>query len=293
MSKIINDNFIAGETVSLTDTNAKFSDIETATATINEQNVRSEGVDRRTLSNHVYSTGRMEPLVYMDYFSNGVSGSITAYPTQTGEGVMSLVHGSPNELDWTALAGGGVTIVDGDLLRIHFGVFLSKHNDINYDPAGPISPPNNQSDAVGVVFFPVWDIGAGWATVTNQVNLNNTVGAPYSFTINQTTARTDGVAWVSLEGFPNSGFMNMDRMVHGMLCYKHTGADITIEKMRVHGKGPVVYQKTGGVRTIHVPDWGTGRYFNLGLDIPSIGGNNIDMYIAAVQMSAIVLRGDS
>ena len=72
MSKIINDNFIAGETVSLADTNAKFSDIETATATINEQNVRSEGVDRRTLKAHTYSTGRMEPLVYMDYFSNGL-----------------------------------------------------------------------------------------------------------------------------------------------------------------------------------------------------------------------------
>tara|TARA_R110002051_G_scaffold186903_2_gene256586 strand:- start:7 stop:891 length:885 start_codon:yes stop_codon:yes gene_type:complete len=294
MSKIINDNFIAGETVSLADTNAKFSDIETATATINEQNVRSEGVDRRTLKAHTYSTGRMEPLVYMDYFSNGVGTSAGAYNTQSGQAAFPLLNGSPTEMDWTALAGGGVTLTDGDIIRIHFGVFLTKHNDPGYDPAGPASSsPLNQSDAVGVVFFPMWDIGAGWATVTNQVNLNNSITAPHSFTIDGSTNRTDGVAWVSLEGWSDVNFMYPARMVHGMLCYKHAGADITIEKLRIHGRGPVVYQNTGAVRSIHVPAWGIGRYANIGLDIPAMGGNNIDIYVAAFQMSATVLRGDS
>jgi len=299
MSKIINDNFIAGETVSLADTNAKFSDIETATATINEQNVRSEGVDRRTLKAHAYSTGRMEPLVYMDYFSNGVGTSAGAYNGQDGQAAFPLLNGSPTEMDWTALAGGGVTLTAGDIIRIHFGVFLTKHDDVGYDPAGASTTSSaNLSDAIGVVFFPMWDIGAGWATVTNQVNLNNTVTAPHSFTIDGSTNRTDGVAWVSLEGWSDVNFMYPARMVHGMLCYQHTGADITIEKLRIHGRGPVVYQNTGAVRSIHVPVWGAGRYDNIGatkgMAIPTNpGDSSFDIYVAAFQMSATVLRGDS
>ncbi len=297
MSKITNNNFVVGEVISLTDANAKFTDIQTATGSINEENVRSEAVDRRTLATHAYSTGRMEPLVHMDYFSNGVGTSAGAYNGQNGSVAFPLVNGSPTELDWTSLPTGGVTVKAGDLLRIHFTVFFTKHDDTGYEPAGPNTAPQaaNQSDAIGLVFFPVWDIGSGYAAITNQVDLTNSVTAPHSFTIDGSTNRTDGLAWVSLEGPNYSSFMWPARQVHGMLCYQHTGADIKIEKLKIYGRGPVVYQKTGAVRTIHVPVWGTGRYVNSGptkwLDIPSVGGSDFDIYIAAYQMSATILRG--
>jgi len=137
----------------------------------------------------------------------------------------------------------------------------------------------------------MWDIGSGYAPITNQVDLTNTVTAPHSFTIDGSTNRTDGLAWVSLEGVNSGGFMFTNRQVHGMLCHQHTGADIKIEKLKIYGRGPVVYQKTGANRTIHVPVWGSGRYANVALDIPSIGGNDFDIYIAAYQMSATILRG--
>ena len=292
MSKVINNNFTPGELISRTDANAKFTDVQTATGSINEENVRSEGIDRRTLANHVYSTGRMEPLVYIDYFSNGVGSSAGAYNSQKGTAAFPLVNGSPTELDWTSVTGGGVTMTAGDLLRIHFTVFFTKHDDTGFDPAGPSSSSaSNESDAVGLVFFPMWDIGSGYAPITNQVDLTNTVTAPHSFTIDGSTNRTDGLAWVSLEGVNSGGFMFTNRQVHGMLCHQHTGADIKIEKLKIYGRGPVVYQKTGANRTIHVPVWGSGRYANVALDIPSIGGNDFDIYIAAYQMSATILRG--
>ena len=294
MSKVINNNFTPGAVISRTDANAKFTDIQTATGSINEENVRSEGVDRRTLATHAYSSGRMEPLVYMDYFSNGVASSPGAYNNQDGTAAFPLLNGSPTELDWTSVTGGGVTMTAGDLLRIHFTVFFTKHDDPGFEPAGPASSdPYNQSQSVGLVFFPVWDIGSGYSQITNQVDLTNTVTAPYSFTIDGSTNRTDGLAWVSLEGVSSGGFMFTNRQVHGMLCYKHTGADIKIEKLKIYGRGPVVYEKIGANRAIHVPQWGIDLYANTCLDIPTTGATEFDIYIAAYQMSATILRGTS
>ena len=45
MSTISTTNFEAGETTNRTDANNKFSAVATATGSINEENVRSEGID--------------------------------------------------------------------------------------------------------------------------------------------------------------------------------------------------------------------------------------------------------
>ena len=304
MSKVTNNNFTPGSVVSRTDANAKFTDIQTATGSLNEENVRSEAVDMRTLDGHAYGTGRMEPLVHMDYFSNGVGASSTLYNNKDGQYRFRLTHGSPSELDWTSLSGGGVTMTEGDLLRINFTVFLEGHDDDTYEPAGQYAAGDaapgrigNVSDAIGLLFFPVWDIGSGDAAITNQVDLMGAVVHPHSFTIDGTSNRTDSLAWVSLEGIGSGGLMTTNRQVRGMFCYKHTGADIKIEKLRIYGRGPVVYQNAGGARSIHVPEWGQLMYNPgppyAGLEIPGSGASGFEFRICAYQMSAIVLRGDS
>ena len=63
MATISNTNVgPAGQVISSTTVNAKFTDVATATATLDVNNVRSEGVDRRTLA-----ASRTEPLAHMSY----------------------------------------------------------------------------------------------------------------------------------------------------------------------------------------------------------------------------------
>ena len=117
MATISNTNVgPAGQVISSTTVNAKFTDVATATATLDVNNVRSEGVDRRTLA-----ASRTEPLAHMSY--TNVTGT-QAYTSNTGEAPFSITHGGGSGLLLTP----NFTLKAGDLLRINFTIRSSNKN---------------------------------------------------------------------------------------------------------------------------------------------------------------------
>lgn len=300
MSTISTTNFEAGETTNRTDANTKFTAVATATASINEENVRSEGVDKRQLAAHGYSGGRMEPVVYIDYETN-CAATITSntYTNEDGTDAFYISHGGGLHIDWSALTGGGVVVKAGDLVRIHFDIFLSKIDDAGYASNGPAGPNttsrvNNRADAIGILFFPLWKINGGSFTqLANEADLDASLTAPASINFNNTAnTKVDSVAFCSMEGYLQTDCFAA-RTVHGTWNYVHTGADITINEIKLYCRGPMVYQWTGGSRVFHAPVWGTGRYANDYLDIPAAGGSNFDITLSNGHLGATVMRGDS
>lgn len=308
MSTISTTNFEAGETTNRTDANNKFSAVATATGSINEDNVRSEGIDQRQLAPHVYPGGRLEPIVYADYTTNCAS-SITSNtytdsgstPTD-GTGAFYISHGDGLHLNWTALSGGGVVVKAGDLIRIHFDIFLEKINDPGYASNGPAGPKaggrlNNRPDPIGILFFPLWKINgaASFTNLTNEADLDNTITAPAGIPFNNTAnTKVDSVAFCSMEGYLDTDCFPV-RTVHGSWNYVHTGADITINEIKLYARGPVVYQfdSTSSTRVFHAPVWGTGRYANNYLDIPASGASNFNITLGNGHLGAVIMRGDS
>jgi hypothetical protein len=303
MSTISTTNFEAGETTNRTDTNNKFSAVQTATGSINEGNTRSEGIDKRQLAAHSYSTGRMEPVVWVDYTTNCTS-SITSgvYSNQDGTDAFYISHGDGLHLNWTGPGvgpDGGVVVKAGDLVRIHFDIFLSQINDPGYASNGPAGPTgagrvNNRPDGIGILFFPLWKINGGSFTqLANEADLDASLTAPASISFNNTAnTKVDSVAFCSMEGYLQTNCFPA-RTVHGTWNYIHTGADITINEIKLYCRGPMVYQWTGGSRVFHAPVWGTGRYANGYLDIPAAGGTNFNISLSNGHLGAVIMRGDS
>ena len=276
MGTISNSNVgPAGQVISTTTVNAKFTDVATATGTIDANNVRSEGVDRRTLA-----ASRTEPIVKFDYDDNGTGPAVT-YTGQTGRvpfEVLILI------LDWTAAP---VVMKAGDLLRINFTVRLDTHNDPNY-LANFVTA--DSSDSVGVIFYPVWDIGSGWAVLPNQATINSTYvgGTPY-IPINSTDKRTDSVAWCSMEGIHGTPIQT-DRTIHGSCYILHSGGDETIEKIRINGRGPVAFHQRGGAASIEMNDWTIDPY---AVPFGFNAAQPMTFTVGYGQLSAIIMRGDS
>jgi len=290
MSTISTTNFEAGETTNRTDANNKFSAVATATGSINEENVRSEGIDRRTLT--TVANGRTEPIVFIDYDDRNNSAA-TTHAAQTGESSVVL---SNVALDMTSSP---VTVKAGDLIRIHYTAMLTSINDGAYATFGAAgnnggSRSSNPADAIGVVFFPTWQLSSGGAfsALTNEANWLSSLTAPAGITINNTTAKSDSIAFCSMEGvldtncFPN-------RQVHGCWNYKHTGADITLYQIQLNMRGPMVYQYTGGNRVFYAPTWNALRYEVTCMDIPASPATNFSIVVGNAQLSLTVMRGDS
>ena len=301
MAKLTTTNFEAGETTDSAATNTKFSAVATATATINEDNVRSEGIDKRQLENYAHSTGRMEPMVYADYTTNALTSIPTFdYTGKTGIADFPITHGDNLLLDWSALAGGGITIKAGDLVRIHFNILLDKINDVDYGTYGPAGNntndrQHNRPDPIGVIFFPKWQInGSGsWVVLPNEAHWDATLVAPADIAIeNSSTLKSESIAFCSMEGFPDSGDCNSNRSVHGSWAYIHTGADIVLNKLRLHARGPMVYWMTGANRVFRAMSWGTGRYGAGYLEIPGTG-TNFTITLTTGGLGIMVMRGDS
>lgn len=300
MSTLTTTNFEAGDTTDVAATNTKFTAVANATAAINEENVRSEGIDRRQLADHDYSAGRMEPVVYTDYTTNCISAiTSNAYTLKDGTDAFYISHGDGLHLDWNALDDGGVVVKAGDLVRIHFDIFLSQINDPGYATNGPAGPlgsgkDNNRADAIGILFFPVWKINGGAFTqLANEADLDASLVAPASIPFNNTAnTKVDSIAFCSMEGYLDTNCFPA-RSVHGTWNYIHSGADITINEIKLYCRGPMVYQWTGGSRVFHAPVWGTGRYGNPYLDIPASGIANFSITLSNGHLGSMIMRGDS
>lgn len=308
MAKITTTNVEAGDATSVAATNAGFTAVQTATATgaLNEENVRSEGIDRRQLAPHAYSTGRMEPLVYMDVADNLNSGAIvdTVYTGQNGTQEFA-VNGPPDLLlNFTGLPGGYLAISTGDLIRIHYTIYLKSHTDTTYTSAGSdlaadANRQNNPADGIGLLFFPTWQLTGGGAmqVLPNEEDLLTNFGPGAGVTIDNTTSRTDAVSFVSLEGTGTGGGAsrfggNTTRMVHGTWSHVAT-TNYTVYGIRLYGRGPMVYQGDGsGNRQLYVPTWAAGRYATAYLDIPQFG-STFNFTLSNGQLGIVVMRGDS
>ena len=281
MATISNTNVgPAGQVISSTTVNAKFTDVATATATLDVNNVRSEGVDRRTLA-----ASRTEPLAHMSYISVASAGTATG---QTGESAFSLgtsgLRLSP---------AGGFTLKAGDLLRINFTVRLESHNNQHYVPivSQTTSPPLGPTLSTGLLFFPVWRTAGGgsYSVLPSQAVMNNTVSAPALIPFNDTSLRTDSAAWCSMEGIESGSNRICKNTVHGAFYYKHTGSDLVVDHVQINGRGPVAYEWDAGTsaKVIRVPDWGAGPYSGNGWP------TSWTLVLGAGQLSMMVIRGDS
>lgn len=308
MGTINTTNFEAGETTDRTDANNKFSAVATATGDINEENVRSEGIDKRQLTGHAYSSGRMKPLVYIDVENNLNSGAIanTTYAGQNGTQKFELNGGTPGPgpnpdlvVDFTGLAGGHLAIETGDLIRIHYSIYLKSHSDGSFTSCGGDAgnKDGNPADGIGLVIFPTWKLTGGGAheMLPNEVNLINNFGPSAGVTFNNTTAKTDSISFISMEGANPTiatSYFETERMVHGTWNFVADQA-YTVYELRLYGRGPMVYQSDGaGNRQLYVPTWNAGRYAGTAMAIPGVGAT-FDFTMSQGQLGIIVMRGDS
>lgn len=293
MAKLTTTNFEAGELTDKAATNTKFAAVETATQTLNEENVRSEGIDRRNLA-----ANRDEPLVYFAYDDRDATAA-TTHAGQTGESHVVLSNVAINT---------GVNqpvVTAGDLVRIHFTAFLKEIDDgpyATYGAAGNNGGPRagNPADAIGIVFFPTWQLSGGGAFVplTNEASWTASLTAPANILIDNSSNKSDSIAFCSMEGFLLATDCDARRQVHGCWNYKHTGASITIHQMQLNFRGPMVYEWEsggGGSRVFHAPQWGAGRYAATCMDIPSAPTTpgEFTVVVENAQLSLMIMRGDS
>jgi len=173
MSKILTTNVApippaAPTNVVATDVNAKFTAIATATAAINKENVRSEGIDIRQLPT---SSPIMRDARYQyNKWDNGTTNTFTIGTGAGGSLKDNTLNGRAGyALNWGIGANAKVSwdvapylvLNKGDLLRIHYSanMYGVRLNAIN--AAFPIAPGTGYDNANCMIFFPVfWDVAA-------------------------------------------------------------------------------------------------------------------------------------
>ena len=276
MSEITDNNIgDAGDATAAADMNTKFTDVEVSSQSINEENVRSEGIDRRTLGAHGYPVGRQQPLVYIAQVANGVTSS-TKYGKggsggdDVGNGLtpFEVSHGTDLLIDLSGQCY-GLTVKDGDLVRIQFSIRVMTQDDYDYVSALDFTSGLGAAvtcDSIGLIFYPMWDLGTGTFSMLPgrqpALNTDASGSSTVSFQIDSTDGMlSDGVAFCSLEGAKNGTTdQRLKRTVHASANYIHTGSDITISRIRLNGRGPVTYHSLAGNDFISVPDWTGAPY---------------------------------
>jgi len=297
MSTVSSTNEVPGDVTNAVSVNTKFANVATASGAINEENVRSEGVDRRNMAPYAVSIGRQEPIVIVEYDDNTTAGAITpfTYAAKDGTAAFQVNHDGDLLIDFTGLAAGFLPVAVGDLIRIHFTIFFSSHPYASYTSAGQavVATQDNPADAIGLLFFPAWDIGAGFEVLTGEENLLASFGPGAGVVIDNNLSKTDAVAWVSLEGVSIAGASEPRRMVHGSWSHIATGTK-NIRQIRLYCRGPMVYQgNPAGDRYLWVPTWNAGRYAAAYMDIPGGPNPHFDITLANGQLGITVMRGDS
>jgi hypothetical protein len=307
MAEIVNDNIgLPGTVTSGADMDAKFDNARQASLTLNEKNVRSEGIDRRNLEGYSYPSGRVEPVVYMDKVDNNdrQSGSgLVTYAAKDGRTPFTLSAGTDDLLlDWTGLPGGGVTMQQNDLLRINYNIVLYNHNLGHTDAAHSYWPGIDTTfgttagvfNATGfcALFYPVWETSTttGFEPLPGRASaLNSTFGAPATINIGY-EKNTDGCLLLSMEGILNGGITLCNRSGMVSAYYVHTSVTpMTIKKIRLNARMPVmVHSSSGTNREILMGDWtildyAAGQAF----------AANFTFNLERGSLGAIVMRGDA
>ena len=279
MSIISNDNVGVGATTAAADVNTKFSDVATATAAtrINEDNLRTEAVDRRNITS--YQT--LVKSAYVDNQNGSTIGDFQ-YTGKNGSNEFALDHDGTTgaadglEIDWDP-----VDLVANDLLRIHYTVHFEEVDGTGW---GTYTPAVGALGLACMVAFPVWDVGAGYTNLPGNADFMQTLLSAQGIRIEETGSswRTKGFAVHSIVGrAAGSNVYSYERTMHGCFNYVHTGATVNIDKIRINARGFMAFGADA-----------TGRYLAWA-DLTNTHGKTADYTFGRGQLAAMILRGDT
>jgi|TARA_R100000655_G_scaffold17774_3_gene37655 hypothetical protein len=171
MATILNSNFIAGETAQVAGTNTKFTDVQTQTGQLNDENVRSEAVDLWQLdgtSSMVKASGR-ETSVATSFTHNYVSKTNSG----TAPYVIQQDNGSGAAQDLVLDLGSLLTVNNYDVVRVYWNIEVidqGRTADETYTSGNYTGPSQT--------FWGVWlqwsTNGSAWSNVPNQGDFANT-----------------------------------------------------------------------------------------------------------------------
>ena len=285
MSIVDNLSAVRGTQIDQSYLNDKFDDInDVTTSLIDDDNVRSEGIDRTSL--HLNGASTFSGIVLVDAKdqSNAVIlGAGTAYTNTANHGQKAEInHGSGTRITWVA----GRTLEDSDLLRVYWHVHV---DDIGYT----VSNTLYRQQPCWLVWLE-WDITsnslANWVPVTGQGGFNtlygdgtgglDAYGSPISttsatMTIPHYTRYYDNAGNVLDMGHENSSY-------HRAYFYQNnTGNTITIYGLRIVIDGLYFPWRTGTVTT--------NRFIHVYSDTITPGDT---LTIGPAYMVAIVQRGE-
>ena len=305
MSKVSNSNVIVGSPVSASSINSKFSDVVTATSSIDENNLSYGAVDSVQLKDNYI-------VVKRGFVDNDSAGSTTPYSAlkdgSHGSGVQAVSHvGSTANSTGLLLdfSSSPMVLKDGDLLRVWHSLSLYKHEWGDYinPSAGAGGAYTSGSVHYVTTTFPMWATSStftasgtgtgfepfpGWSTQWTrstmsggdpiQVQQPGMSGSSYN-------SRSYGLALYNLHGVRMSGSELRVRHSGGStLNYVHQGSDLTIYAIRVFTVGPVHYQRysSSGVDFLSMTEAAT-----------AIGANFRNFYFGRGQIGFMQMRGGS
>lgn len=240
MSKIITNNVTnippnPQDDVLAADINTKFSAIATATATLNQENVRSEGIDIRQLSSPspimkeaIYAYNEMNGLYYDFFLGTGAGGNWKPAIPRPAYHLSYGTAGAASDLFYGDAS--PLVLEKGDLLRYHYSFNLY---EIDLDSITANWPVSASVDRLGMIFFPIL-----WSTpTTTPNNIGNASVFPnridwYSMDFNNPTSipQTD----------PPSAGAAGEKLLDDGICFHELGAETPTNKSsrpirRLHG----------------------------------------------------------
>lgn len=219
-----------------TDVNDKFSAIANATTTLNNENVRSEGIDIRQLNPNspivkeaIYAYNNLDNATYDFYLGDGSGGNWKPTYTRpafhlsygTAGGASDIFYGDNSPL----------ILNQGDLLRYHYNFNLY---EIDLDGIAANWPIDSGVDRLGMIFFPIY-----WDTpTTTPNNINNAKVFPnridwYSMDYNNPTSIPQSDP-PSVGGFPSERLLDDGICLHELAAEQPTNKS-TRPIRRLHG----------------------------------------------------------
>jgi hypothetical protein len=184
MTTILNNDFAAGETAQVTGTNTKFTDVQTATGQLNNDNARSESID-------LWQMDATSSMVVASASQNTEAPGYTKTYTTGAHSSSPLVLQKNGNVDMILDMGSLQTLNPHDILRVYWNIEVtaqvlstsSVYSGSNYEAAGGL-------------FWGVWlqwsTNGSAWSDVPNQGSFSATTigGTSYNtLAVSNTTTK--------------------------------------------------------------------------------------------------------
>jgi hypothetical protein len=242
MSRITNARISPGDNLSTADLNTKFSDVGTATAALNEANLRAESVGVGNISDTAV-------IADVTVVKNAVIDLTTTPATIDGRSGAAVVT-----LEEVAL-GATVVATTTDLIRIYWQVVI---NGFVVIPATTtVDPLVEQQDSTGGVFWLTWPevydtVGTAWVRLPNQTA---DPGAGADFRMDQSPTvmpilhyeYTEAGAGSNVPNpIPPMNISDYAKASYSRGCFTIPGSDLTYDKVRIRMKGLYRCIEAGG-----------------------------------------------